>query len=165
MVGYLHLACTGGASPWAASADEVACARLESLTLKKIAGIWSLLIILLIMLTLLMFLIILMFGRMVVLFLISYLVLGLAGVVTLCSLVLVGLVTGGSIWSYCLLMVILVLSAVSCLTRFVAFFSPFSVLSFGELSSLYNAPLLFIWELTCSSCFSDFGWSSCLQAL
>ena len=57
--------------------------------------------------------------------------LGSVGAVfTLSSLVLVGLVVGGGIWSCCLL-AILVSSAASCSTRFVVLFSLFSVLSFG----------------------------------
>ena len=78
------LACTGGASSWAASAEDIACARLERLLvliLKETVGNGSLLIIFLIVLSLLMFLIILMFGLMVALFLMSYPVLGLVGVV------------------------------------------------------------------------------------
>ena len=85
---------------------------------------------LLMMLSLLMFLIILMFGLMVVLFEMGFLVLGLVGVVfTLPGLVLGGLVVGGVALSCCLL-VILVLNVVFCLILFVVLFSLFSVLSF-----------------------------------
>ena len=64
------------------------------------------------------------------------------------GLVLVGLVAVGGIWSYCLPMVILVLSAVLCFTRFDVLFNPFSVLSSLELSLPCSAPLLFIWGST-----------------
>ena len=151
MVGYPALACTRGACPWAASADDIACARLERLLgsyTEGSVGNGSLLVILLIVLPLLMFLVILMFGLMVALFLMSYRVLGLVVVVfTLLGLVLGGLVVGGVIWSYCLL-AILVLSVVSCLTLFAVLFSLFSVLSFGVLFLPYSAPLLFILVLT-----------------
>ena len=67
------------------------------LILKKIVGIGSLLIVLLMMLPLLLFLIILMFGPMVALSLMNFLVLGLVGVAfTLLGLVLGGLVVVGS---------------------------------------------------------------------
>ena len=75
------LACTGGASPWAASAEDIACARLERLLgsySEENCRDWvppdhfvnNVVLI---------FLIILMFGLMVVLFLMSYPVLGLVG--------------------------------------------------------------------------------------
>ena len=75
---------------------------------------------------------------------------GESAVFTLSSLVLVGLVVGGGIWSCCLL-AILVLNAASCSTRFAVLFSLFSVLSFGRSSWHCSAPLL--------SCFSYSGWS------
>ena len=78
------LACAGEVSPWAATNDDVAFARLERLLgsySEEIVGIGSLLIVLLMMLPLLMFLIALMCGLMVVLFLMSCQVLGLEGVV------------------------------------------------------------------------------------
>ena len=147
MGGYLHLLAVVGLL----LVGDVACTRLERLLGSYSEGFVESglpLIILLIMLLPLIFLITLMCGLMVVLFLMSDQVLGLAGAVfTLSSLVLDGLVVGGGIWSYCLL-VSLVLSAVVCSTQYVVLFSLFSVLSFRGSSLHCSAPLLSIWVST-----------------
>ena len=80
--GYLHLLAL--ASPWAASVDDVACARLERLLGSYSEGVcreWVPSDQFVDSVASLMFLITLMCGLMVVLFLMSYRVLGLAGVV------------------------------------------------------------------------------------
>ena len=95
-----------------------------------------------------MFLIILMFGLIVALFVMNFLVLGLVGVVfILLGLVLGGFIVGGVTLSCCLL-VIWVLNVVFCLTLFVVLFNLFSVLNFGVLFLLYSALLQFILVLT-----------------